>query len=170
MAQLYISTDSLEAAALTINGFEREIGLISLPEWEDTLRSGKTVRGLRTILAKRGYVFNNFGCSPSEIDLQKRIGFVPMCSVSLVNNSERELRDMAKKLVLEGLYAHLEKDDGKSESFIPKDAEARKKLAMISTWPEKNKAIRSHDFYQPCQALIVYSNGFGVRPLVGDNL
>lgn len=166
---MYVSTDSLEAAALAINGFEREIMSQRLPNWEDTKQSGQTIQGIRTLLANRGYRFDNLNSNVSS-DLQKKMGFVPMCSVSLVNNSEGDLRKMAKKLVLEGLYACLEKDDGRSESFIPKDVEVRKQLAMIALWPEKNMAIPRHDFYQPSQALIFYSNGFNIQPLVSESL
>lgn len=169
MNQLYTSTDALEAAALTIPRFEEEIQADWRVRWEDTKDGGEIVTGFKARLKNRGYVFDNIDPCHA-IELRRRIGFAPMSSLQLVNNSEKELRNMAKKLVLEGLYAHLKKDDGKSESFVPRDAEARKKLAMSALWPEKNQPIPEDRFYYPSSALIFYSNGFNVQHLVGEHL
>ena len=87
-------------------------------------------------------------------NLEKRIGFNPMCSVECDETvSVNILEKIAGKLIKEGLFVATDYE-GRIKNYAPKDKESREemvRLALLSNTVGKMWEL-------PCMALLRYSN------------
>jgi hypothetical protein len=126
MAHLYVTTDTFEAETLI----------------EDTNPGEKPKHNYHSIKSKSG------------VNLAKRLGFNPMCSVEINENVfARELESIATRLVKEGLFVAVE-SGGSLKRYVPKDMKIRDELVKLALRKEK----RRWSGEDPCCTILRYSN------------
>ena len=105
----------------------------------------------------KNYPFNEIDVVSGEY-LRERIGFNPMCSINFDDKiSDRELQSIIKALVKEGLFVALD-GNGRTETYVPKDIDARNELVKIAMRRENSFIPGWGGTSGSSFALIQYSN------------
>jgi len=108
-----------------------------------------------------GFICSDMPIGHGEI-LKKSLGFNPMCSIDLGNavNAKRA-RSMAVDLVKQGLFVAMD-DDGKIETFMPKDLPLRNALVELALRKRPDHVWKDD---QPAYFLLKYSNNpYAINP------
>jgi len=87
-------------------------------------------------------------------ELEREIGFNPMCSIELDENvSENELEGIVAKLAKENLCVAVD-INRKIQKYFPRDIEFRNALVELALRKERGKNM----FEDSCTNLLIYSN------------